>query len=105
MEHLLRRSADPVIFCEIDPTNGAARIEQKFGGPSNNWLARALRMQQIVLTDDLALRIGQERKSEALLLAVIAGDLGRVHTDGHRPDAACRKVVQMLFDTPQLGVT
>lgn len=105
MEHLLRSGADPVIFCEIDPANGAAGIEQKFSGPSNGRLARPLRMQQIVVTDNLGLRIGQKRVSEALFLAVIAGDLGRVHADGYRSDAACRKVVQMLFDTPQLGVT
>ena len=100
LEQLLGSRADPEVFGEIDPAHGSVRIDQEFGGPGDGLLAAPLGVKQIVLTDDLGLRVRQESEGVCLLAAVVAGNLRGIDAYGDGADAARREIVQMLFDAP-----
>lgn len=104
LQHLVWCGTDPVAFGQIDPADRAGGIEQEFGWAGNGWITGALRMQQIVAPDNLSLSVRQQRKCIALLAGVIARNFRRVNADGHGPDATGRKLIQVMLDTPQLGV-
>ena len=63
-------------------------------------------MNQIIAANSLELWIGEKSKSvSGFLQHVLAIDLRTINTDRNRTDSRIRKRFQIVFDTPQLGVT
>ena len=93
------------ILREVDPTNYASRIDEKFGRPGN---VRALRsaagMEEIVTANHSGVWIGKKSKRVAELLPMAAVDLRGINTHSHNPNAARLELRQLLLETPQLGV-
>ena len=93
------------IVGQIDPADGTARIDKKFGWPSNVLTSHAgLGMQHAILSDGLRIGIGHKRKRVAPGLAELLRLAGRIHADGYHFNAALMKLIQVLLETPQLGV-
>ena len=62
-------------------------------------------MQHAVAPDDFCVRVGKKRVGVPVPLAKALGNLGSVHADCHRAHPQCFECAQILFYTPQLGVT
>ena len=61
-------------------------------------------MNEIVATNHLSSRIGENSERVASLPSEIAGDLSGVNADSYRSNAGFIELLEVLFDTPQLGV-
>ena len=106
-EKLFRKGVFEEILGNQPPAHRAGRIDQELSRTRNVFAAGHLfGMDQIVATDSLELWIREKSKTVASRLHhVFAGVFGRIDADAHHPDASLDKLVQILFDTPQLGVT
>ena len=63
------------------------------------------RMQQMVATDGIRVRVRKKSVGVSTPLAEATGDFGWVYADGDRANSQRFECVQILLDTPQLGVT
>lgn len=63
------------------------------------------RMNQIVTTNGIEIRIGQKCERVAGLLTKVARLLRTINADGDGTNPGLIKSVQVLLNTPQLGVT
>ena len=62
-------------------------------------------MNQIVTTNGIEIRIGQKGECVTGLLTKVARVFRTIYTDGDGPNPDLIKSVQVLLNTPQLGVT
>lgn len=89
------------------PTNCAGRIDKELCRPCHVCALFSLtRMNQIIAANCLEFWIGKKSKSvSGFLQHVLAIDLRTINTDRNRTDSRLSKRWQIVFDTPQLGVT
>src|SRR3954471_21780400 len=62
------------------------------------------RMHQIVTPDGVEVRVGKKSESVTSLLTQVARFFRRVHADGYGSDADLVELIEVLLNTPQLGV-
>jgi hypothetical protein len=92
-------------FREVRPADDAVRVDQELSRAGNvGALRAAARVKEVVPANDLGFRVGKESVGVALLAAMLAVGLGRVHADGGYADTAGGEFWEMVFKTPQLGV-
>jgi len=104
-QHLIGPRPDRGVFRQIHPANGAGGVNQKFGRACNvgTFWPSAL-MQEVITANHFGLRIGKERVSKTLFLAMALVRLCRVDANGNNANAALVEVRKPLLKTPQLGV-
>jgi hypothetical protein len=104
-ENLFWARANAQILGQVHPANRPGRIDQKFSGPRNVASVRAaLVVEQVKAANGVKLFVGEEGVGVALLLTKIPGDWGRVHADGYDLHSARLELIELFFETPQLGV-
>src|SRR5689334_25331365 len=62
-------------------------------------------MKQVVTPDYIGLRVGQEGESVSAPGAKTSRDLWSIHADSNRTHSQTLKRIEIVLDTPQLGVT
>ncbi len=92
-------------FCQIPPAHCACSVDQKLCRTRDALAIRsAALVEEIVGTDDFGLRVGEKHERVALLVAILAIDFGWIDADGNQAHVAGLKLLEVLFETPQLGV-
>jgi hypothetical protein len=106
-ENLFGSCPPEYILRHHSPTNCAGRIDKELCWPRNVCALFSLtRMNQIIAANCLEFWIRKKSKSvSGFLQHVLAIDLRTINTDRNRTDSRLRKRLQIVFDTPQLGVT
>jgi len=98
--------ADSGTFRQIHPTNRAGSVDQEFGRTGDvSALRSSPRVEQVVTTNHLGLRVRKKRVGKAQILAMPATHLRCVYADGDDAKASRIKIRKPLLETPQLGVT
>lgn len=96
---------NPVIMGQVHPPNCPGRIDEKLRRPRDVVPAFSLAlMNQVVTTDNFSTRIRKKRKRITRLLHQAARSLRRIDADRHRKNSLCFEILQILLDTPKLGV-
>jgi len=104
-ENLLRPRADAQILGQVHPADRSGRIDQKFSGARNLASVRAaFVVEQVKAANGVKLFVGEERVGVALLPAVLPRNFRRVHANGHDLHSARLELIELFFETPQLGV-
>jgi hypothetical protein len=104
-DHLLRPCADAQVLGQIHPANDSRRVDQEFRRARDVMaLDAGAWMQHAVASDYFGVGIGKKRKCVTVALAKSPRYIGSVHADRHRTNAQGFELVQIFFDTPQLGV-
>jgi len=89
LQHLIGPGADHNALREVHPADGACGIDQKLGGTRDvGAIGPSTRMQEAVASNHFRLRVGQDRKSEAQLPAVLARHVLSVGADADHAEAA-----------------
>ena len=90
---------------QVHPADCAVGGDEELGGARDILtISGAVGMQYPVLADGFSLGIGEKRKFIPLGLAEFLRIGPGVHTDSHHFHTALMKFVQVLLETPQLGV-
>ncbi len=104
-ENLFRPGAHPVILSEIEPAHGAGGIHQEFSWPRNVLaIDSGAGVNQVVTANRFSFRIRKKSECISGFLAEVAVNFGTVHADGNRVNSRLVKLIQTLFNAPQLGV-
>ncbi len=106
-EKLFRQRVFQKILCHHSPANCRGRIDQELSRTRNVSAACYLfGVNQIIAANCLEFWIREKTKSvSSFLNHVFASFLGRINADPHDTDSGLVKLIYILFDTPQLGVT
>jgi len=96
---------DTEIIRQVFPADGAGCIHEEFGRARDVLtLFATLGVQHSILSNGLRFRIGEEWKRVPSGSAELLRLGGRIYTDRDHFKAALMELVQVLFETPQLGV-
>jgi hypothetical protein len=105
-QRLFRPRPHGDVIGQIDPTNGLAAIDIKFGRPGDIVAFRTgSAMENIVSLDDSGIRVRKKREVEVHLFRVTAVSLHRIDADGGNLDSTRFEITKTILKTPQLGVT
>ena len=106
-ENLFGPRAYKKILSHHSPAHRSGRIDQELSRTRNVCAVYSLtRMNQIIAANCLDFWIGEKSKSvSGFLKHFVAIDLRTINTDRNRTDSRISKRFQIVFDTPQLGVT
>ena len=106
-ENLFDSRAYKNILCHHSPANCPGLIHQELCGTRNVRAVFSLSgVNQIIAANRLESWIREKSKSVSILLNhIFAIDLGLIHADRNWTNSRIRKRRQIVFDTPQLGVT
>ena len=98
-KHLVSPRADANIFSEVGPANDAGRIYQEFRRTRDIAARRAATwVQEIVTANHFGVGIGEDGKGISGFSGKVPRNFGRVYADGHRTNARCCKLLQVLLD-------
>ncbi len=104
-DHLFWPGANAQVFGQIHPAHRSGSVKQELGR-ARYIVAVYSRtgMQHAIALDNFRVGIGKKGVAVVTPPAEPARDFGSVDADRDRADAQCFECVQILFNTPQLGV-
>lgn len=104
-DDLFGAGTDPVVLGQVDPTDSSGGVEEKFGrtGDVATVLSGAS-VNKVITLDGCCVRIGQDGEGQTGFLRETTGDVWRIDTDGDGTNTNRGDLVEVLLDTPQLGV-
>ena len=97
-----RTRVDSVRFLHRTIPDGS--IKNSAGRETSSPSGSAALMDEVVGANRLGIHVGEKGECVALLPTVRAIGRGRIDADGEQPNPPCIEVVQMVLETPQLGV-
>ena len=105
LENLRWPRADPVTLGQHSPAHDAARVDEKLRGPRDIMSVDSLSgMDEIIRTNRVEVPIGKKSKSITGPLCQVARLFGSIDADRHWTNAHRVELIQILLNTPQLGV-
>src|SRR5215813_6867524 len=106
-ENLFRPRGLKEILCHHAPANCTRGIEQELSRTRNVFPARKLfGVNQIITANCLGFWIREKSKGVSSFLEhILASFLGRINADTYHTDPGVDKLVHILLETPQLGLT
>jgi hypothetical protein len=104
-DHLFWPGANAQIFGQIHPAHRSRSIKEELGRACYIVAMNSRTcMQHAIALDDFRVGIGKKSIAVAAPLAEPARYFGSVDADRNRANAKCFECLQILFNTPQLGV-
>jgi hypothetical protein len=69
LQNLLRASSDPVVFCEVNPSNRSRSVHEEFGGTRDvATIFSGVGVNDVVTLDGCRIGVGEDREGESGLL-------------------------------------
>ena len=94
-------SANAEVAGEVNPADGAGRIDEELSGAGDVVAFDAGPfVQQIVAADHFSIGIGEKGVSVASFAAEVLRLAGRIDADGDGPDAELFEIRETFLDTP-----